>query len=376
MRPFLALSAALWLTIGATALHAAPSQAEADAQVKRYWDLPPFGADAASLANAWHHSCGVWSKRPASQTLHRTNPKFGTVGQWQALCTASKALPASQLEAFLLKSLTTLPMQPKHKPGYNVKFTGYYKPVLAASRTRTGAYQTPLLARPKNLTRCPTKLESGGFTTGQKQPDGSCTAPYPTRAMIENNLSAYQVIAWLADPVASYFLHIQGSGLLALPGGKVMHVGFAGKNGHPYVAIGKVMREQGLLSGSITADKIHRWLTANPARQAEIFHSNPSYIFFKETKTEAPGAMGVPVTAGRSLAVDRDHLPMGIPLIVSTTLSHTNEPWQRIMFAQDVGSAIQGPVRGDIYFGHGPLAGEAAGDQNAPGTLTALIPKS
>ena len=372
--PILTTFVVVCASICALPLHAAPTQTEADAQAKRYWDHPPFGADAASVQAAWQQSCRKFNAMPASRQLHRTNSAYGTVGQWQALCTASQSVSASQLEAFLIQNLSEKPLKPKDKPGYKIRFTGYFKPVLAASRTRTGAYQTPLIARPKDLTRCPTELEPGGLTTGQRLPDGSCQIPYPTRREIEENIEDYKVIAWLADPVAAYFLHIQGSGLLALPDNQLMHVGFAGKNGHPYVAIGRVMRDQGLLTGSITADKIAAWLHANPAGQAEIFHSNPSYIFFKETNTEAPGAFGVPLTPGRSLAVDRDYVPLGAPLLVSTTLSRGGTPWQRLMFAHDVGSAIQGPVRGDIYFGHGPLAGEAAGDQNAPGTLTALVP--
>jgi membrane-bound lytic murein transglycosylase A len=107
----------------------------------------------------------------------------------------------------------------------------------------------------------------------------------------------------------------------------------------------------------------------------EVTHSNPSFIFFHVTEEEAPGAMGVKLTGGRSLAVDRDYIPLGIPVFVKTTNTYDNSAWHRLMFAQDVGSAIQGPVRGDIYFGHGPLAGQRAGRQNASGKLWALVPK-
>jgi 3D (Asp-Asp-Asp) domain-containing protein len=160
-----------------------------------------------------------------------------------------------------------------------------------------------------------------------------------------------------------------------LDDGTLAHLGFNGKNGHPYVAIGKVLKDMGELSGDITADKIRTWLKKNPSRNAEVLHANPSYIFFKETKEESPGAFGVTLTGGRSLAVDRASIPLGIPVQVETTNTYDNSAWSRLMFAQDVGSAIKGPGRGDIYFGHGPLAGKRAGAQNAPGSLYAYVPK-
>lgn len=333
----------------------------ADTEHHKSWDYPPFGADDIALYHAFQASCSKFVAMKPSKQLH-SNRIYGTAGQWQSICKEGLALKADDLEDYLNTRLA------KVKLNDDGKFTGYYKPVLQGSRTRHGAYQTPLLARPNDLVLC-------NGATGQRKTDGSCTNPYPTRHEIETNLKAYHVILWLKDSVDAYFLHIQGSGTVELEDGTPVNIGFAGKNGHPYVAIGKVLRDMGEISGTINADKIRKWLKENPERAQDVLHTNPSYIFFKESVAEAPGAFGVALTAGRSMAVDRAFTPLGVPVFVQSHNTFDNQPWQRIMFAQDVGSAIKGPGRGDIYFGHGPLAGERAGDQNAPGAMYALVPK-
>lgn len=325
------------------------------------WDYPPFGANDIALYQGFQASCSKFMKMSASKQLHR-NKMFGTAGQWQTICVEGLAKTPEQLTEYLNSRLT------KVKMGTTAKFTGYFKPVLEGSRTRHGVYQTPLLERPKDLTIC-------NGETGQLKANGQCLNPYPTRHEIESNLGDYKVLVWLKDPLDTYFLHIQGSGTVELDDGQLAHVGFAGKNGHPYVAIGKVLKDMGELSGSITTAKIRTWLETHKDRAEEILHSNPSYIFFKESEEEAPGAFGVKLVAGRSMAVDRESIPMGMPLFVESVNTHDNIPWQRIMFAHDVGSAIKGPARGDIYFGHGPLAGERAGDQNSTGSMYVFVPK-
>jgi membrane-bound lytic murein transglycosylase A len=325
------------------------------------WSQPPFGADPASLKQAFAATCGIYARR-SPDTHVGGNPQFGTYGQWQQLCRQALALPPEQLEAFLTTNLAPLPLEGTGK------LTGYYKPVIEGSRTRHGPYQTPILAKPADLTQC-------RGATGQSLPNGSCTTPYPTRKQIEANLNHYKVLLWLKDPLDAYFLHIQGSGLVELAEGGTASLNFAAKNGHPYVAIGKVLRDRGELTGDITADKIRAWLKAHPAQRTEVLQQNPSFIFFAENPALVRGAFGVPLTSGRSLAVDTTHIPLGLPLLVSTTTTHDSKPWHRLMFAQDTGSAITGPQRGDIYFGLGPYAGDYAGDQNAAGTIQVLVPK-
>lgn len=325
------------------------------------WDYPPFGATDVALYQAFQASCSRFAAMPSGKVLGGKRI-FGTVGQWQTICAEGLSKKATDLEDYLHTRLA------KVKMSDNGKFTGYYKPVMEGSRKRHGEYQTPLLARPKDLTIC-------NGQTGQLKANGQCINPYPQRSEIMANLKSHKVLMWMKDPVDVYFLHIQGSGTVELDDGTVAHIGFDGKNGHPYVAIGKVLKDMGELKGSITADKIREWLKKNPKRNDEVLHANPSYIFFKETKEESPGAFGVTLTGGRSLAVDKSSVPLGVPVQVETTNTYDNSPWSRLMFAQDVGSAIKGPGRGDIYFGHGPLAGKRAGSQNATGSLYAYVPK-
>jgi len=356
---------ALWFILFAPAVKAAEAQ-------NNNWDYPPFGATDIALYQAFQQSCSKFQNWPQGRQLH-ANKIFGTAGQWAKICTEGLAKGPPELESYLKSRLTKV--QLNHQPGgqdentpYSLKFTGYYKPVLQGSRQRHGPYQTPLVAKPKDLVVCRGK-------SGQLQPNGSCRTPYPTRAEIEENIEKYHVLVWLKDPVDAFFLHVQGSGTIELEEGGTLNVGFAAKNGHPYLPIGKTLRERGLISSPVTADKIRDYFAAHPDQVAEITHTNPSFIFFHITPQEAPGALGVKLTGGRSLAVDRDYIPLGVPVLVATTNTYDGTPWRRLMFAQDVGSAIQGPVRGDIYFGHGPLAGQRAGKQNASGKLWVLVPK-
>jgi membrane-bound lytic murein transglycosylase A len=327
------------------------------------WDYPPFGATDTALSAAFRASCTKFAAMPSGKQLG-SNAVYGTAGQWKAICAEAMTKPPALLEDFLNRRLTKVTLGNEGE----AKFTGYFKPVLNGSKTRHGTYQTPLLARPTDLTRCEGQ-------TGQKQADGTCSVGYPTRGEIHANLDKYKVLVWLDDPIDAYFLHIQGSGTVELDDGKIMHLGFAGKNGHGYVAIGRTLKEKGALTGTINADKIRQWLKDNPERADEILNSNPSYIFFNATKEESEGAFGVKLVAGRSMAVDKSRVPLGLPLFVKSTTTFDKTPWQRIMFAHDVGSAIKGAGRGDIYFGHGPLAGERAGDQNSLGTMYAMVPK-
>jgi membrane-bound lytic murein transglycosylase A len=333
-----------------------------------YWDMPPFGADDVALYHGLQASCAQFDKQPAGKALG-ADKRFGTYGQWQSICHEAMAATPDQTTLILARLTEQVKM-----PGPG-KFTGYYKPMLEASRIRTGEFTVPLLARPDDLSTCP------NGETGQKHADGTCTSPYPARAEIEGHLERYHAIAWLKDPVDAFFLHIQGSGTLEVKDpangqSQLVHIGFAGKNGHPYVSIGKVLRDMGELHDPITADDIRAWLKAHPDRANEVVWSNPSFIFFKETPEESVGAFGVQLVPGRSLAVDRSQIPLGLPVRVATRLTGSDEAFDRVMFAHDVGSAIKGPSRGDIYFGHGPAAGKVAGTQNASGSLYVLVPRA
>lgn len=308
---------------------------------------PPATDDDQALAEAFAASCAKLTRQPAARPVSAGGRTFGTYGQWHAICQQAQNTPAMALPGLLKATTREVKMS---GPG---KFTGYFKPALEGSRTRHGPYQTPLLALP-----------------------ASESLRTRTRAEVMANVDDYQPIVWLADGVDAYFLHIQGSGTVHLDTGEEIHVGFAGKNGHNYKSIGKTLLEMGELHPPVTADNIKAWLRANPSHADEVLHSNPSYIYFKEFEEESPGAYGVTLTAMRSLAVDRAYIPLGLPVRVTTTLTGPKTPFNQIMFAHDVGSAIKGASRGDIYMGHGDTAHALASTQNATGSLYVLVPKN
>lgn len=185
-------------------------------------------------------------------------------------------------------------------------------------------------------------------------------------------------LAWLANPVERFFLQVQGSGRLCLPGGRVMRIGYAGQNGYPYRSLGQAMVDMGLIAeGDISADAMRAWFRAHPARVNEILALNPSWVYFRELPQLDPGdgpigTAGVPLAAMISLAVDPDHIPMGAPVLLETEVNGT--PFRSLMVAQDTGGAIRGAQRADLFFGTGTEAGRLAGRQKAPGRLTVLLP--
>lgn len=227
------------------------------------------------------------------------------------------------------------------------RFTGYFEPVYGAARARNGPYQTPIHRLP------------------DPAPD-----PWPPRAEID--LTGHE-IAWLADPLDAFFLQVQGSGRLAFEDGNTLRVGYAGKNGHPYVSIGKLLVEIGEIpAAEISAQAIRAWCAAHPDRFTELLNQNPSYVMFRELDLPPEagplGAMGKPLTPLRSIAVDPDVVPLGSLVWV------TWPECSRLMVAQDIGSAIKG-ARADVFCGTGDAAGEVAGRLNAQGTMWILEPK-
>ena len=162
---------------------------------------------------------------------------------------------------------------------------------------------------------------------------------------------------------------------MELPDGNRIHVAYAGHNGHRYTAIGKVLKEQGQLEDPITLPKIRRWLIDHPDHQERLFNHNARYIFFKTTSMPSLGTLGIALTPEHSLAVDRTLIPLGLPVFVNTTRTADGASFQRLMIAQDTGSAISGPNRGDIFFGSGEDAAHYAGAQQTPGAMFILAPR-
>lgn len=240
------------------------------------------------------------------------------------------------------------------------RFTGYYEPHLKGSYTRDDHYRFPVYAPPSDL-------------------DGYGPArPYPlTRADITAgalNGRGLEIL-YLDDEADLFFMHVQGSGAVLLPDGRLQRLSFAGKTHHPYTAIGAILKERGALSPSITMQSIRAWLKEHPAEQTALFNGNASYIFFRAHEAPAPlGGAGTPLVAEESLAIDDALYPYGLDVMVATRDPLApDKPFIRMMRTADKGSAIKGLIRGDIYFGSGDRAGEKAGRMNAKGCLYVFL---
>ncbi len=261
--------------------------------------------------------------------------------------------------------------------------TGYYEPLLEGSLVRTERFRYPIYQRPPNLLTVDLgdvypELK-GRPVRGRLQ--GERVVPYFSRAEIDepsSPLAGYE-IAWVDDPVSLFFLHVQGSGRIYLPDGEILAVGYADQNGHPYVSIGRRLREiTGLEPEAINLDSIRRWLEEHPQAIEQLLHSNPSYIFFTVRDSTLPGPLGslrVPLTAEHSAAVDRKYIPLGLPLWLDTTFPDKGPPYRRLLFAQDTGGAIKGPLRVDVFFGQGLEAEKLAGRMRERGRFYVLLPR-
>lgn len=300
--------------------------------------------------------------------------------------------------------------------------TGYYEPLLTGSLTRTARARYPIYGVPTdlNILDYPTAVrgksslviqrlngskrwrvvsDKSAPTPGEaivrpeefyvdKQTNvlrgrivGNRFLPYFKREEIEQGrgINHAEVLAWVEDPVALFFLQVQGSGRIQLDDGCLLRLGYAEKNGYPYISIGKWLVDQKELKLSESSmEGIRGWVKRNPSRQKELFAVNPSYIFFQKlpVSDEGPlGAMGVPLTSGHSIAVDKRFIPLGTTVYLSTTYPSSNRKLQRIVQAQDVGSAINGPKRVDFFWGFGHEAGEMAGKMKQQGDVWLLLPK-
>jgi membrane-bound lytic murein transglycosylase A len=262
--------------------------------------------------------------------------------------------------------------------------TGYYEPQLRGARKPGGAYTTPLYGVPDDLLTVDfgdvyPQLR-GERLRGRLQ--GRRVLPYYERATLAANAALRgKELVWVDDAVDAFFLQVQGSGRVQLPNGEVLRLAYADQNGQPYKAIGRYLVQQGELTvEQATAPGLRQWLATHPQRLQEVLNANPSVVFFKEEKLADPsvgpkGALGVPLTAGRSIAVDPRNLPLGAPLFLATTEPGTTQPLTRLVMAQDTGGAIRGVVRADLFWGLGPEAGDRAGNMRQQGRLWLLWPR-
>jgi len=261
--------------------------------------------------------------------------------------------------------------------------TGYYEPILDGSRTRSATHQHPVYGVPDDLVTVELASQypelRGMRLRGRL--DGRRLVPYWSRAEIDGGNSRFSapVLAWLQDPVELFFLQIQGSGQIQLASGERMRVGYADQNGHPYRSLGRHLVARGELKlEQASMQGIRAWALANPAKLQEALNVNASYVFFRELAAQGDplGALGAPLSAGYSIAVDSRFVPLGAPVYLATTMPLSAQPLQRLMAAQDTGGAIRGAVRADFFWGSGDEAGALAGRMRQQGRMWLLWPQS
>jgi membrane-bound lytic murein transglycosylase A len=335
--------------------------------------------DRAALDAAIRRSLEYYRRLPREETF-AFGSKRVTVADMEASLDGLLAVlagnpPADRLAAeirsrFVIHQAVT--------PG-EARFTGYYVPTLEARLTPDAEFRFPILARPPDLITVETARFGDAACRGDLvgRVDGGRLVPYFTRAEIESGVTAAPVLAWARDPVDLAFLQIQGSGTLALPGGTRHPIGFAATNGHKYVSIGKVLADRGALTiDGASQAAIRDWVAAHPAEGTEVLHANPRYVFFRPHEGPAVGSLGVPVTAGRSIATDPALYPPGALAFIRLPAKGGTPELARLVLNQDKGGAIRGPGRVDLFFGSGDEAGAAAGRFKAQGDLYFLAPRT
>jgi membrane-bound lytic murein transglycosylase A len=336
----------------------------------RRFNLEPVGFDRllgwtqdhiSAAVPVFLKSCARFSTRAVAVPLDSVamSVDFGRVGDWRSLCEAAEVLPAGDDAAareFFEKGFTPFAVADYGKP--EGLFTGYYEIELNGSRQRHGRYQTPLYRKPPDLGLEPS-----------------------TRGEIEDGALAGHglELLWVDDPIGAFFLQIQGSGRIRVNRGGTVRVGYDGQNGRPYVPVGRLLIERGVIPrDKMTMAAIRSWMKQNPEAGAALRRENPSYVFFREVKGDGPiGAEGVALTAERSIAVDRAYVALGIPVwLEADERFAAADSVRRLMVAQDTGGAIKGPVRGDVFWGTGDVAGSRAGIMNASGRYYMLLPRA
>ena len=260
--------------------------------------------------------------------------------------------------------------------------TGYYEPLLRGSRNRAKGFEQPVRGAPSDLLTVDLSALFPELKDKRVRGrlEGNKVVPYWTRAEItaRGDRVPAPTLLYVDDAVELFFLQVQGSGRVRLPDGSTVRLNYADQNGHPYQSIGRVLVDRGDLKlEEASMQGIQGWARANPARLQGLLDANPSYVFFREvpnTPGGPVGALGVPLTAERSIAVDPRSVPLGAPVFLATTRPNSNRPLNRLVMAQDTGGAIKGAVRADFFWGFGKEAGEQAGRMKQAGRMWVLLP--
>lgn len=344
-------------------------------QPARWSDLPGWGGD--DLITAWPaflQSCRGMVSRPQWAL-------------WRAACEEANGLPAndSNVLRHFFESRFSPYLLTNGDGTTSGLVTGYYEPLLRGARVRSATFSQPVLGVPPDLLT----IELADVLPNLKNMrlrgrlQGNKVIPYYSRADIVSREKEFadRVLFWVDDAIELFFLQIQGSGRIKLPDGKLARVGYADQNGHPYQSIGRVLIERGDLSSEqASMQGIQAWARANPERLNELLNTNPSYVFFRELPSngrpeDGPlGALGVPLTKERSIAVDPASVPLGAPVFLATTRPNSSVPLRRLTLAQDTGGAIRGVVRADFFWGFGAEAGAQAGRMKQQGQMWVLLP--
>ncbi len=348
-------------------------------QAARWSDLPGWeDDDLVGALPALLQSCRAFASRPQWPL-------------WRGACEGAKELAANpSIDPATLRRFFESRFEPylltNPDGSTNGLVTGYYEPLLRGSRTRSATFSQPVLGVPPDLLTIDLAAVAPDVKNlrlrGRLQ--GNRVVPYYSRAEIVGDAGqardySREVLLWVDDAVELFFLQIQGSGRVRLPDGSVVRLGYADQNGHPYQSVGRVLIDRGELKPEqASMQGIQAWARAHPERLNEVLNANPSYVFFREVAAPAnegpQGALGVPLTAERSIAVDARYVPLGAPIFLATTRPQSSVDLRRVVFAQDTGGAIRGVVRADFFWGFGADAGALAGRMKQQGRMWALLP--
>ena len=329
---------------------------------------------------------GEESLRPSLEAFARSCSVLGERNEWMAACVAALAVPpaASEAQVALYFQAWFDPYRVVNADDTTTGMvTGYYEPLLHGSRTRTARYRYPIYGAPPDLLT----IDLSSLYPDLKHRrlrgrlEGNRVVPYYSRGDIDSDPALLKglEIAWVDDEIDDFFLHIQGSGQIQLPDGQRIRVGYADQNGHPFRSLGALLIRRGEIPPErASMQGIKEWARRHKRKVKRYLDENPSFVFFRELPNDLPGpigALGVPLTPRRSIAVDPRVIPLGAPVYLATTRPNTDEPLERLMVAQDTGGAINGAVRADFFWGFGDAAGALAGKMRQAGRMWVLLPK-
>jgi membrane-bound lytic murein transglycosylase A len=392
------LAAAMLLMAACTSVSSPPAVASCSSAA----DCPPCPAcapprqstpEARYEAVAWSDIPG-WrdvTLAPSLRAFLVGCAKLRSASAWQGVCARGRDVPTEDegsVRVFFEFEFTPYRVVSAEQSDQGL-VTGYYEPVVQGRLTKSGAFAYPVYGVPDDLI-----VVDLATVVPELKPfrlrgrlEGNRLVPYYSRSEIEDrgvragsaDSDGAPVLAWVADPVDLFFLQIQGSGQVELESGERIRLGYADQNGHPYRSLGRYLIDKGELTlEQVSMQSIKAWTRANPDKVKEALNANPSYVFFRQLPAGDAGplgALGVPLTAGYSVAVDPRYIPLGAPVFLATSYPLSDQALERLMVAQDTGGAIRGAVRADFYWGTGETAGELAGRMRQTGRVWLLWPR-